>query len=310
VDGIESAVKWLPDSAEYAEARRSRLSPRSNAKAFNYLAANFIRAVGAEGWRDKWARTALAEMKRLRFNTVGNWSEWEYAAKAKFPYVRPMSFRGARCGSVYRDFPDVFHSAFEEDAAAYASELKSTSGDPAFIGYFLMNEPTWAFSTELPAAGMVYNTETCATRSELARFLRTKHEGDAALAKAWNIPGATFERVARGKWQGVLTPEALTDLRAFSLVMVDRYFQTISKACRRMDPNHLNLGMRWQGLPQDWAVPGMKVFDVFSLNCYMEKLPLETARKIDALLNMPVMVGENGISVRWIPVCQVRGSAT
>jgi hypothetical protein len=31
-----------------------------------------------------------------------------------------------------------------------------------------MNEPTWAFSTELPAAGMVYNTESCATRGELA----------------------------------------------------------------------------------------------------------------------------------------------
>ena len=74
--------------------------------------------------------------------------------------------------------------------------------------------------------------------------------------------------------------------------MVERYFQTISKACRQADPHHLNLGMRWQGLPQEWAVPGMKAFDVFSLNCYMEKLPLETARKIDGLLNMPVMVGE------------------
>jgi hypothetical protein len=90
----------------------------------------------------------------------------------------------------------------------------------------------------------------------------------------------------------VLTPEALADLRAFSLVMVERYFQTISKACRKVDPNHLNLGMRWQGIPESWAVPGMKAFDVFSLNCYMERLPLETAKKIDGLLNMPAMVGE------------------
>jgi len=48
---------------------------------------------------------ALAELKRLRFNTVANWSEWEYAARARFPYVRPMSFRGTRSSMIYRDFP-------------------------------------------------------------------------------------------------------------------------------------------------------------------------------------------------------------
>jgi hypothetical protein len=292
VDGIEPALKWMPQAPEYADALRSSERPQGRGKTVNFLAANMIRAVGREGWRDKWAQTAFAEMKRLRFNTVGNWSEWQFAAKARFPYVVPMNFSGSRCGMVYRDFPDVYHSGFEADAADYASQLKATVDDPALIGYFLMNEPTWAFSTELPSAGMIYNTESCATRSELARFLRSKHEGDIALARAWNTPGATFERVARGKWQGVLTAEAKADLRAFSLLMVERYFQTISKSCKRVDPNHLNLGMRWQGLPEEWAVPGMKAFDVFSLNCYMEKLPVETATKIDGLLNMPVMVGE------------------
>jgi len=50
--------------------------------------------------------------------------------------------------------------------------------------------------------------------------------------------------------------------------------------------------MRWQGVPKDWAVPGMKAFDVFSLNCYQEKLPIANAEKIASLLQMPVMVGE------------------
>ena len=57
-----------------------------------------IRAFGREGWREQWARIALAEMQRLRFNTVGNWSRMGVRAKARFPYVRPMSFSGARCG--------------------------------------------------------------------------------------------------------------------------------------------------------------------------------------------------------------------
>jgi hypothetical protein len=291
VDGIEAALKWMPEAPEFADAIREGDRGRAGSRTVNFLGANMIRAFGRDGWRARWAQTALGEMKRLRFNTVGNWSENEYPAKAAFPYVRPINFRGARCGMVYRDFPDVFHAGFVQDAAEYAGQLRSTANDPALIGYFLMNEPTWAFSSELPAAGMVYNTETCATRDELARFLRRKYDGDAALARAWNT-AATLEKVGRGKWQGILPEAALADLREFSLVMVERYFQALSKACKQADPKHLNLGMRWQGVPKDWAVPGMKAFDVFSLNCYQDKLPRDTAEKIASLLKMPVLVGE------------------
>ena len=33
-------------------------------------------------------------------------------------------------------------------ADAFAQPLHETAGDPAFIGYFLMNEPTWGFAQE------------------------------------------------------------------------------------------------------------------------------------------------------------------
>ncbi len=291
-DGLESALAWLPDSAgEFREIYRTSERARLSGEFVNYLAANLIRAFGPSNWRDKWAEVALAELKRLRFNTVGNWSDWEYAAQAGFPYVRPMNFRAARAGYVYRDFPDVFHPGFEADVAEFADQLKPTADDPAFVGYFLMNEPTWGFASELPAAGMLYNTASSPTRDELARFLRSKYPHDGALARAWNM-GVTFERVARGNWRGILGPEALDDLRAFSVRMVEKYFQALSEACRKVDPNHLNLGMRWAGIPPEWAVEGMKSFDVFSLNCYREKLPYADAEKIHAMLDMPVLVGE------------------
>jgi len=73
---------------------------------------------------------------------------------------------------------------------------------------------------------------------------------------------------------------------------VERYFEVLSRAARRADPNHLNLGMRWAGVPPDWAARGMKWFDVYSLNAYMPKLPLDQSAKIDRMLAMPVMVGE------------------
>ncbi|MBI5084363.1 MAG: hypothetical protein HZB13_07185, partial [Acidobacteria bacterium] len=141
VDGIEGALKWIPGRDEFPGADRTSGGGRSQTRFINYLAANMVRALGPEGWRDKWAHIALAEMKRMRFNTVANWSDWEFAARAGFPYVRPLSFRGSRSPMVYRDFPDVFHSGFEQDATEYSAALASTAADPAFIGYFLMNEP-------------------------------------------------------------------------------------------------------------------------------------------------------------------------
>jgi hypothetical protein len=103
---------------------------------------------------------------------------------------------------------------------------------------------------------------------------------------------ATFDKIAKGKWSGVSTPEALKDLEAFSVLMVERYFKIVSDSCKRVDPNHLNLGMRWAGAPPAWAVEGMKCFDVFSLNRYNDRLPIEQARKIHDMLKRPVMVGE------------------
>lgn len=74
--------------------------------------------------------------------------------------------------------------------------------------------------------------------------------------------------------------------------MVEKYFAALSAACRRADPNHLNLGMRWAGVPPEWAIAGMRTFDVFSLNCYLEKLPRDQSAKIHDMLKRPVMIGE------------------
>jgi hypothetical protein len=291
-DGIEGALSWRPDPKdEFAEIYDDADGGQAEGKLVNYLAANMIRTFGRGGWKDKWSRIALSEMKRLRFNTVGNWSDWKFASAARFPYVRPMEFRGKRSGMIYRDFPDVFHRGFEADAAEYAATLRETANDPALIGYFLMNEPTWGFRSETPGVGMLYSTESCATREELTRFLKTKYSSESTLAAAWRQP-VTFDRITSGKWSRELSAPAVDDLQAFSVRMVERYFSVLSKACKQADPHHLNLGMRWAGIPPQWAVEGMKFFDVFSLNCYCETLPRDVTEKIHSMLGIPVMVGE------------------
>jgi hypothetical protein len=288
VSGLETALTWLPDSqGPYASA----WSQPHGTPMFSYLAANFIRAFGAQDWYDRWATITLGELRRLGFNSVANWSDWEIASQAGFPYVRPLSEVEIPLPKVYRDFPDVFHPGFPEAAAAYAEPLRASAGDPALIGYFLMNEPTWGFAGETPAAGMLFNTPACASRVALGKFLRERYTSQAALSAAWGLP-VTFKAVEEGTWDTPLTPAAQADLADFSGLMVEKYFGGLSAACRAVDPNHLNLGIRYYTVPPDWALAGMRHFDVFSMNCYRPRLPADEMAHISALLGLPILIGE------------------
>jgi hypothetical protein len=287
IEGLETALSWQPDATgEYKAIFSNR-----RASMINYLAANFIRAFGADKWYERWAAISLGLLKNFRFNTVANWSDWQIAQKAGFPYVRPLNLRLQKTPYVYRDFPDVFDPAYKQEAAAYAEQLRETLNDPAFVGYFLMNEPTWGFSSELPAVGMLYNTSSCRTRQELAKFLLNKYHSEEKLSAAWGM-NVTAVEIKEGAWTKTLTAAALKDLEGFSAIMTEVYFRTLSEACRTVDPNHLNLGIRYQGVPPTWVVAGMKSFDVFSMNCYQQKVPHDDMKKIHDMLHMPVMIGE------------------
>ncbi|CAN5793841.1 hypothetical protein BH24ACI4_BH24ACI4_21650 [soil metagenome] len=49
--------------------------------------------------------------------------------------------------------------------------------------------------------------------------------------------------------------------------MVEKFFGALGASCRRVDPNRLNLGIRYHTIPPEWAVSGMRSFEVFSMNC-------------------------------------------
>jgi len=185
----------------------------------------------------------------------------------------------------------VFHSGFAGDTAAFAAQLRETAEDPAFIGYFMMNEPTWGFAGETPAAGMLFTSSKCESRKALAEFLRKRYERDAALADAWGIP-ATLAGIAEGEWKTVLSVRAKADLAEFSAIMARKYFVELSDACRRVDPHHLNLGVRYHTVPPQWALEGMRSFDIFSMNCYENRIRSEEMARVHSLLNRPVLVGE------------------
>jgi hypothetical protein len=137
----------------------------------------------------------------------------------------------------------------------------------------------------------LFNTPVCHSRTALAEFLRQRYADDAGLSAAWG-GAATLAGAAEGAWTAPLNVQAQQDLVDFSGVMVEKFFNGLTGACRQVDPNHLNLGIRYYTVPPAWALAGMRTFDVFSMNCYRKRLPEGEMAQISALLNLPILVGE------------------
>lgn len=290
--GLEDAFDWLPDpDGEYSEAF---LTSRTHGEGellemVNHVAINFRRVFG-DDWYDAWTEIVLGQLEDWGFNTVANWSDWEIAAEAGVPYVRPLTLRFEGVEMIYRDFPDVYHPDFHQAAKTFAEQLEDTVGDPAMIGYFMGNEPHWSFADEPPAAGMLFTTESCETRREFAAFLHRRYGSDDELSRAWNID-VTLRDISHGEWEEILPEEAEDDIEDFSAIMVDRFYRVLSEACSEVDPDHLNLGTRYPGMPREWEMSGMRHVDVFSVNCYQERVD-ERYASVTEQLNIPVMIGE------------------
>jgi len=265
------------------------------------MESNFVRAFGPENAYDRWITTAHGELRKLGFNTAGDWSD-EYAARREgTPYVRPLErhFKFHNAGMAGPGIPDVFAPGLREDAQLMAESLRETLRDPAMIGYFLHNEPPWDFNPNGMAAVMLEYTMKCFTRRELAGRLRRKYGSETVFQKAWG-PGVRFNDVEEGMWSRGFTEMAGKDVRDFSTIMLKRLLDTISAACRKVDPDHLNLGVRWWTFPPSWALKAMGSLDVISFNYYMPEVDMVSygrerehgIEKVAMSLKRPFLVGE------------------
>ena len=308
VAGIEPLFEWIPDSSGIFAPVCSQQRGR---KGVDFAGANLIRAFG-DSWREDWTRLTRGRMIDWRFNTLGNWSDEQATRQFGLPYVVPL--RGfARAGkTVYRDFPDVFDPAYEQDAARFASQLEPLRDDPLLIGYFLANEPLWAFGNQLPAAAMLESGEPSATRSELARWLKERYNGDiSSLNAAWAKQFGSFEDLESGAFRRAdqFSDQASEDLEKFSELMVLRYLDPVCAAVRRTDPNHLNFGIRWAGLGSSFCTLAGQYCDVFTVNMYGMLPDTAALRRINEATGKPILIGEYhfGATDRGLPSTGLRG---
>ncbi len=299
VDGMEQYLEWLPAEDDpvfgkmFAPSRGGREERRRTCKLFSYEMANLYKAFG-EDWYEKWKKLIVGQLRQYGMNTLGNWSDSRLYGAEKHPYVTMLPRFPSTQKKIFRDFPDVLSEEYTEDAQACAQWLTERKDDPYQIGYFLRNEPSWAFVDNLILAEEVlYNPERTVCREKLIEALKEKYGTPEALSRAWKKPFESFDDLyAPMRKASEFSEEAKADLKAFSRILLRAYVEIPSKACRRVDPNHMILGMRWAWISDPDLVTGWENFDVFSINCYaVDPTPaLDNVKNLG--VDLPIMIGE------------------
>ena len=295
VDGIEELFAWLPDvDGPLADTWIEGSLRFPNARSVDFLTANLRRALG-EDWFGRWAALTESRMRQWGFNTIGNWASTRFVDFSSLAYVVPLKGEATTEAKIFRDFPDVFSPEYVRSSEAHAAQLSAFEGDARLLGYFIMNEPHWAFVNDLNIAEkLVSNPSDLASKEHLIGFLSERYAGEARkLASAWNLEHLrSFSDLRRPIEDAAsLSKTASRDLDEFNTILIRKFAKEPCEAARRADPHHLNLGMRYAWISQAALYETGEYFDVFSINRYAP-----TARpEVDAIgerTGKPVMIGE------------------
>ena len=304
--GQEDLFAWLPDKND--ELYNDGISARGDYTQVDFYQFNFMRVFG-EKWRENWETITSGQIREFGINTIGNWSDIDYARKARIPYVLPLSRFPSAEVQLYRDFPDVFADEYTNNAKEFAQQLSEYKNDPYLIGYFLRNEPNWAFGAHDIAFEMFATTQPSASKNTFANWLSQQYSSIAEFNQNWNLELPDFESVTQQVFDEYPSEKAKEDFWKFSEILVAKYVNVPCDEVEKVDPNHLNLGMRYAWMSSDLLYKAGERFDVFSINGYGNPGPPETA-EIARISGKPVMIGEFhfGATDRGLPATGIQGA--
>lgn len=293
IPGMEPLFEWLPTNDD--DFKASLFKDWRGDTVVSFSVANLIRVFGPKDWKDNWRTMTQGRLIDWGFNTIGNWSETDVFRGHHFPYVIPLGGYPASKTMLFRDFPDIFSPEFKENSIRYAKGLEGYKDDPWLIGYFMRNEPEWGFGYFNLASEMLEANPGTATRKVLAERMRSQYKNDiAALNAAWKTDLKSFDELVNLTFRQMETKskQAKQDLWKFSEEMVSTYVNIPAAELRKVDSNHLNLGMRYAWIASDLMYKAGEVFDVFTINCYDYLPNMKSIDTIAQKCGKPTLIGE------------------
>ena len=294
ISDIECLHDELPDEKTFADAYEEPFEYNRDCKGdfLSFQIVNLMKAYGTD-WKNKWMKLTRNRLVDWRMNTIGNWSNLEFIRSAKLPYVWPLENFPTTETKIFRDFPDVYSEEYASNSVKFGQQLTKFKGDPYMIGYFLRNEPEWAFVENLLIAEkLLENPENTSSKQVFISELKDKYKNIDALNLAWNKEFKSFDDLQKSQKDAASYSEkAKQDIYDFSVKMITRYVALPSTECRKVDPDHMNLGMRYAMLIDPILLSGYENFDVFSINCYYVD-SYDMVEQAGKITNKPIIVGE------------------
>lgn len=225
-----------------------------------------------------WIQETYKLLKGNGFNTLGRWSDPDpfEQAEASIPWCSSLSFMKdymkQRAGERSKISVDsvtmpVFDAAWPEFCEKYAMRrAKPLAEDPWLLGHFSDNE--------LP-----FRPDALKHYLELPET----DEGHIAADKWMQANNVTEDQIADRKVQA-----------AFLELVARRYFETVARALKKADPNHLYIGSRLHGRSiSESVLRAANACDVVTINDYHDWTPdVKKAADWERWSDRPYIVSE------------------
>jgi hypothetical protein len=271
VEGRREIYQWLP---EHGGPFQTAWHPDGywSSLAVSFHLVNTIRKTGRPYASADYTARMIGRVRKWGFNSAGAFGAGDDGVRARlrFPHAASLPL------SPWEGFPELpgAHGAFDPFDAAirrrcdenFAAQVAPRAGDPLVIGYFLNNEPLYE---DLPRAIPALDGKH-ACKQRLARMLEEKYRAVAAMNLAWETSFGSFAEVA-AKGLPVKTRAAAADMKEFTALFLETYFQLVAETFHKYDKNHMLLGNRLQsGTINNEPLCRLsgKYLDVVSFNYY------------------------------------------
>ncbi len=257
IDKRRNMYKELPP-----QELMSKLRPNSrqdnNSASFGLW--NLYRRYG-DDYRAKSNEMVIKRMDKWGVNTIANWSSADVYSLNKKAFM--LQLRGVRIERGLMGLADVYTEDFNSNInKAMEESVKQYKNNPWLIGYFVGNEPAW-LEQEARLCDIILNGEDRPIKKELQKYLTEED-----------------------------TPKRRKE---FIYSTFNTFLQTVNKALKKHDPNHLNLGIRFGNiaeLDEDLLVICKNAFDILSFNCYALYPNEEMMDRALRITDLPMIIGE------------------
>ena len=280
----EHLFQWLPEE--------SKVSGK-----VNFFQLNLRRKYGSD-WKNQFMDITFRRLKMWGFNTLGNWCDPVFYAQGKMPYTKTLEYKKPPLIHESCALPDFFHPDFEANLReGVAKGTESCRDESLLIGYFVDNELPWdtwendglADQGTVARATLAARAETPA-RKVFVKQLKETYQTLDTFNKAWNLSWNEWSEQQQLK-PTQLTAPAKEDCRLFLKAMASHYYETVSKAVKQADPNHLYLGSRVAQRPSVVVEVASGFCDVISFNFYDDTIEPSKWSFLYSFTK-PAMIGE------------------